>query len=135
MPPQTHLTAEIARDGAALGLDRAKTAAANAARGVQAAPRPAASIAVLRDAVSEKDAAGPPGAAAPGWLGRLAQYWLAFQDGRRRRRMRLDLSDLSEAQLVDIGLSRVDIDHIAAHRALERFKDNTAHLMMSRGVM
>ncbi|WP_315740305.1 MULTISPECIES: DUF1127 domain-containing protein [unclassified Bradyrhizobium] len=135
MPPQTNLTAEIARDGAAPGLDRPMAAATNAVRGVQAAPRPSASITVLRDAVSEKDAAGPPGAAAPGLLGRLARYWLVFQEGRRLRRMRVDLRDLSEAQLIDIGLTRGDIDHIAAHRALERFKRSTAHLMMSRGVM
>ncbi|BAM89215.1 conserved hypothetical protein [Bradyrhizobium oligotrophicum S58] len=135
MPPQTHLTAEIARGAAPLGLDRPIAAATNAACGVPAAPRPAASIAVLRDAVSEKDAAGPPGAAGPGLFSLLAQYWLAFQDGRRLRRMRIHLHDLSEAQLMDIGLPRGDIEHIAAHRALERLKDNTVHLMMSRGVM
>ncbi|WP_316163271.1 DUF1127 domain-containing protein [Bradyrhizobium sp. SZCCHNRI20481] len=136
MPPQTNLTAEIARDGARLGLDHAKTAATNAARGVPAASRPDAAITVLRNAVPEKNAAGPPGGAAtPRPLGLLAHYWRAFQDGRRLRRMRIHLRDLSEAQLMDIGLPRSDIEHIAAHRALERLKDSTTHLMMSRGVM
>mgnify|MGYP000636193617 CR=1 FL=1 len=146
MPPQTNVTAESARNGAVLGL-RAKTGAktstktstntvaTNAAHGAPAAPRPEASITVLRNAVPEKNAAGPPEAAAPGLFGLLANYWRAFQDGRRLRRMRIHLRDMSEAQLLDIGLPRSDIEHIAAHRALERFKDNTAHLMMSRGVM
>ncbi|MGC2780591.1 MAG: DUF1127 domain-containing protein [Bradyrhizobium sp.] len=134
MPPQTNLTAEISRDAARLGLDR-PVVAANAARGVPTAPRPDAAITVLRNAMPEKNAAGPPGAATPGPLGLLAHYWRAFHDGRRLRRMRIHLRDLSEAQLMDIGLPRSDIEHIAAHRALERLKDSTAHLMMSRGVM
>ncbi|CCD98172.1 DUF1127 domain-containing protein [Bradyrhizobium sp. STM 3809] len=133
MPPQTHLTAEIARNAALLGLDRPIAVATSAARDVPAAPRPVASITVLRDAISEKDAAAPPGA--PGRPGLFARLWQAFQDGRRLRRMRIQLVDLSEAQLIDIGVDRADIEHIAAYRALEKLKDNTAQLMMSRGVM
>jgi len=71
----------------------------------------------------------------PSLFSSLGRYWLAFQDSRRRRRLRVSLCDLSEAQLMDIGLAQNDIDHIAAHRALERLKDNTAHLLTSRGVM
>ncbi|MGJ5179494.1 DUF1127 domain-containing protein [Bradyrhizobium oligotrophicum] len=139
MPPQTNLqanlTAEIVRDAARLGLDHPVDAATNAVRSAPAAPRPAPSVAVPRDAVSEKDAAGPPGGAAPGLLGWLRRYWCAVQESRMRRRMRLDLADLSEAQLKDIGCSRTDIDHIAAHRALQRLKESTAYLMTSRGLM
>ncbi|MGJ4928014.1 DUF1127 domain-containing protein [Bradyrhizobium sp. HKCCYLS2038] len=47
----------------------------------------------------------------------------------------MTLRDLSEAQLIDIGLARSDIEHLAAHRELEKLKDGTAQLMMSRGVM
>ncbi|WP_257165579.1 DUF1127 domain-containing protein [Bradyrhizobium sp. SRS-191] len=127
MPPQTHLTAEIAH------LDLVRPTTANAARDVPAAPRPAASITVLRDAISEKDAAAPPGAS--GRLGLFARLWQSFQERRRLRQMRIHLANLSEAQLIDIGLGRADIEHIAAHRALENLKDKTAHLMLSRGVM
>ncbi|MGJ4965755.1 DUF1127 domain-containing protein [Bradyrhizobium sp. HKCCYLRH3061] len=133
MPPQTHLTAEIARNAAT--RDRPLTLLKNAAHQVPAAPRPNASVTLLRDALSEKNAAGPPGLTARGLFGLLASSWLAFQESRRRRRMRLYLSDLSEAQLVDIGLTQGDLDHIAAHRALERLRHDTANVMMSRGVM
>ncbi|XUM20685.1 DUF1127 domain-containing protein [Bradyrhizobium oligotrophicum S58] len=133
MPPQTHLTAEIARDAATRG--RPLTLVKNAVNQVPAAPRPDASITLLRDALSEKNAAGPPDLTARGLFGLIAAYWLAFQDSRRRRRMRLHLRDLSEAQLVDIGLTQGDLDHIAAHRAIERLRYEMADVMMSRGVM
>ena len=132
MPPQTHL--KIAHDATRRGLDR-PSAAAKAGRGVLHAPRPDAPIAAQRGAASEKDAAGPPGVAVPGFFGWLARQWIAFRESCRRRMMRLHLRDLSEAQLIDIGLNRGDIEHIAAHRALEKLKDSTARLMISRGVM
>ncbi|UFZ06240.1 DUF1127 domain-containing protein [Bradyrhizobium ontarionense] len=136
MPPhQTSLTAEIERDAAGLGLDRPIASTKNITGGVPAAPRPDASIAALRDALSEKDAAGPPAAAAPSVLSLLTRYWLAFQDSRRRRRMRVSLRDLSESQLMDIGLTPGDIDYIAAHRAVERVRDSMTYQLMCRGVM
>lgn len=133
MPPQTHLTDEIARNAAT--RDRPLTLLKNAVHQAPAAPRPDASVTVLRDALSEKNAAGPPGLTAPGLFGLFAGYWLAFQESRRRRMMRLHLRDLSEAQLVDIGLTQGDLDHIAAHRALDRLRHDMANVMMSRGVM
>jgi len=45
------------------------------------------------------------------------------------------LHDLSDRQLMDIGLTQGDIDCIAAHRAFEELKDGTAYLWLSRGVM
>jgi len=136
MPPhQTTLTAEIARDAASLRLDFPIAGTTNAAGDASPAARQDAPIAALRDALSEKDAAAPPGTSVPSLFSSLGRYWLAFQDSRRRRRLRVSLCDLSEAQLMDIGLAQNDIDHIAAHRALERLKDNTAHLLTSRGVM
>lgn len=136
MPPyQTTLTAEIARDAASLRLDFPIAGGTNPAGEASPASRPDAPITALRDALSEKNAAAPPGAAAPSLFGSLGRYWLAFQDSRRRRRLRISLCDLSEAQLMDIGLTQSDLDHIAAHRALERFRDNTTHLLTSRGVM
>ncbi|MGJ4886662.1 DUF1127 domain-containing protein [Bradyrhizobium sp. HKCCYLRH3099] len=133
MPPQTHLTAGTARDAAPLSVVRHVIAKTNATGAAQAAPRPNAPTPALR-VVSDKDAAAPPGAAA-GLISWLGQSWQAFQESRRRRKLRAHLRDLSEAQLLDIGLSRSDIEHLAAHRALERLKYDTTHLMMSRGVM
>ena len=134
MPPhQTHLTAELARDAAGLGrvIAPAKNAMGDALAGV----RPSASLAALRDAVSDKDAAGPPGAPSASRFGFLARCWTAFQESGRRRRLRVSLRDLDERQLIDIGVTRGEIDYIAAYRAIERLKDNTTYQLMSRGVM
>ncbi|MGY3453253.1 DUF1127 domain-containing protein [Bradyrhizobium sp. USDA 4353] len=133
MPPQTHLTAEIAHNAAT--RDRHLTLVKTAAHSAPATPRPGASANGLRDALSEKNAAGPPGLAAPWLFRRIARFWHAFQDSRRRRRMRVHLRDLSEAQLIDIGLSQGDLDHLAAHRTLERLRYDMANVMMSHGVM
>jgi uncharacterized protein YjiS (DUF1127 family) len=134
MPPhQTNLTAELERDAARLGRVIALTK--NAMGNALAAARPSAAVAELRDAVSEKDAAAPPGAPAPSLFGLLARYWLAFREGGRRRRLRVSLCDLDERQLIDIGLTRADIEVIAAHRARERLRDNMAYQLMSQGVM
>jgi len=43
------------------------------------------------------------------------QYWRAFQQWRRRGRLRADLSNLSDRELMDIGTTRGEIDYIAAH--------------------
>jgi uncharacterized protein YjiS (DUF1127 family) len=133
MPPQTQLTAELARDAAT--RVRPLTLVKNAAHQAPAAPRSDASITVMRDALSEKNAAGPPGSTAPWLFSLIARSWHAFQDSRRRRRVRFHLRDLSEAQLMDIGLTQGDLDHIAAHRAVERLRYDMANVMMSRGVM
>jgi uncharacterized protein YjiS (DUF1127 family) len=136
MPPQqTNLTSETGRDAAELGLDLSIALVKGAMGGALAAPRPDASIAVLRDALSEKDAAGPPAASTQSVLSLIERYWRAFQEGHRRRRMRVSLHDLSERQLMDIGLTPGDIDYIAGHRAIERLRDGTTYLWLSRGVM
>jgi hypothetical protein len=36
---------------------------------------------------------------------------------------------------MDIGVTRAEIDCIAAHRAIDRLRDGTMHPWMSRGVM
>jgi len=45
------------------------------------------------------------------------------------------LHDLSERELMDIGLTPSDIDCIVAGRAIERLRDGTMYLWLSRGVM
>ena len=101
-----------------------------------AAARPDASIVALREALSEKDAAGPPAASARSVLSLLKGYWRAFQEQRQRQRLRASLHDLSDRELMDIGVTRAEIDCIAAHRAIDRLRDGTMLLwMLSRGGM
>lgn len=65
---------------------------------------------------------------ATGVLSLLAGYWLAFRKWRQRERLRLSLHDLSDRELMDIGLTSSEIDHIDASRAIERLKDSMRHL-------
>ncbi|CCE09238.1 conserved hypothetical protein [Bradyrhizobium sp. STM 3843] len=137
MPPhQTNLTPETGRDAARLGLSVAllKVATDDALRAV----RPDASIAALRDALSEKDAAGPPAVSAPGILSLFKRCWRALQERRQRQSLRAslyDLCDLSDRELMDIGLTRAEIDFIAPHRAIDRLRDRMTYPWLSRGVM
>jgi hypothetical protein len=49
--------------------------------------------------------------------------------------LRVSVNDLSDRQLMDIGLTTGDIERIVAHRAFERLRDGTTYLWLSRGVM
>jgi uncharacterized protein YjiS (DUF1127 family) len=134
MPPQqTNLTSETGRDAEGLGLDLSVALVKDAMGDALAAARPDASIVALRDALSEKDAAGPPAIPTQSVLSLLKGYWRAFQERRQRRRLRASLHDLSDRQLTDIGVTRGEIDCIAAHRAIDRLRDGT--WILSRGVM
>ena len=109
MPPQqTKLTPETGRDAAGRGPD--------------------ASIAALRDAFPEKEAAGPPVASTRRVLSLLEGYWRAFRKWRQRERSRLSLHDLSDRELMDIGLTSSEIDYIDASRAIERLRDGMRYL-------
>jgi uncharacterized protein YjiS (DUF1127 family) len=122
MPPQpTNITFETERDAAGLELPIARAAAA----------RLNASIATLDDALSEQEAAGPPAASTRSVLSLLKRYWRAFQ-GRRRRGAAL--SYLSDRELMDIGLTRDEIDYITPQRAIDRLRDSATYLW-SRGVI
>ncbi len=46
----------------------------------------------------------------------LEIYWAAFQEWRKRTRLQADLIDLSDRELMDIGISRGEIDYVASHR-------------------
>ncbi|GKQ52727.1 DUF1127 domain-containing protein [Bradyrhizobium sp. Ce-3] len=131
MPPQQNLTPETGRDAARLRLVLVKDAAGDPL--TEACPD--ASIAARRDAFSEKQAAGPPLASTRSVLGLLGRCWRAFQKRRQRARLRVSLRDLSERELMDIGLTQGDIDRIVAGRAIERLRDDTAYLWLSRGLM
>ena len=46
----------------------------------------------------------------------LETYWNAFQEWRKRQRLRANLCDLSDRELMDIGITRGEIDYVASHR-------------------
>jgi uncharacterized protein YjiS (DUF1127 family) len=129
---QTDLTSENGRDAGGLRLDPAVALVKDATGDALAEAGPDASIAALRDAFSEKEAAGPPVASTRSVLSLLQGYWRAFRERRQRERLRVSLHDLSDRELMDIGLTRSDIDYIVADRAIERLRDGT---WLSRGVM
>jgi uncharacterized protein YjiS (DUF1127 family) len=137
MPPQPmNLTSETGRDAAGLGLDLSIASVKDAMGDALAAARPDAAIAARRDALSEKDAAGPPAASTRSLLSLLRGCWRAFQERRQQQRLRMSLHHLSDRELMDIGVTRAEIDYISAHRAIDRLRDGTTHLwIMSRGVM
>ena len=47
------------------------------------------------------------------------RYWGAFQQRRKRERLRATLCDLSDRELMDIGTTRGEIDHVAANRSID----------------
>ena len=130
MPPQqTNVTPEIGRIAAGLGLPIAL--AKDARIEALAAQRLNASPATRGDALSENDAAGPTTASTQRVLGLLKRFWRAFQARRQRQRLGTTLSD---RQLIDIGLTRDEIDYITPERAIETLRDR-ATALWSRGVM
>jgi uncharacterized protein YjiS (DUF1127 family) len=130
---QTNLTSGTERDAAVLGLDLSIALVKEAMDDTLATARPNASIAALDDALSEKDAAG---ASTRSVLSLLKRYWRAFQERRQRQSLRATLHDLSDRELMDIGVTRGEIDYIARHRAIDTLRDSTTHLwILSRGVM
>ena len=132
MPPQlTNISPEIEGDAARRGLTLSIVQAKSAVDQALAA-RLKASAAALDNALSDKDAAGPTAASTRSVLGLLKQYWRAFRE--RRRGPRLTLQDLSDRELMDIGLTRGEIDYIAPERTIDRLRDSTRYLL-SRGGM
>ena len=49
----------------------------------------------------------------------LEAYWNAFQEWRKRRRLMANLCDLSDRELIDIGITRSEIDYLASHRGCD----------------
>jgi len=94
------------------------------------------SIAALDNALSEKYAAGLTAASTRSVLGLLERYWRAFEERRQCQSLRATLHDLSDRELMDIGVARSEIEYIARHRAIDTLRDSTAHLsILSRGVI
>ena len=125
---QTNLTSETGRDAAEVGFDFSIALVKEAVDDVLATTRPNATIAALDGALSEKDAAEPPATSARSVLSLLKRYWRAFQERYQRQRLRTTLHDLSDRELVDIGVTRAEIDCIAAYRAFDKLRDGTTYL-------
>ncbi len=131
---QTNLASETEPDPARLGLSIALVKAAMDS--ASAAAGPDASLAVLHDARSDQDAAGTTATSTRRVLGLLERSWRAFQQRRQRQSLRATLHGLSDRELMDIGVTRGEIDYIASHRAIDTLRDSTTYLWTeSRGVM
>lgn len=130
MPPQqTNIPAET---GLVLDLPIALTK--DAMVDALATPRLNASIAALDDdALSEKRAGGPTAASTRSVLWLLKRYWRAFRELGQRQSLRSTLPQLSESQLMDIGLTRGELEQITPQLAIDRLRDSTTYLW-SRGV-
>ena len=69
-------------------------------------------------------------------LSLLKRVWRAFGEWRQRPSSQTSLHDLSDRELMDIGVTRDEIDTIARHRAVDNLRDGTAYFwIQSRGVM
>jgi uncharacterized protein YjiS (DUF1127 family) len=49
----------------------------------------------------------------------LERYWDAFQERRKRDRLRTTLSGLNDQELMDIGISRGEIDYVASNQSID----------------
>jgi uncharacterized protein YjiS (DUF1127 family) len=47
------------------------------------------------------------------------RYWGAFQERRKRQRLRATLCHLSDRQLMDIGIARDQIDYVASNPRID----------------
>ena len=45
----------------------------------------------------------------------LEAYWNAFQEWRKRKKLRARLWQLTDSELADIGITRGEIDYVASH--------------------
>jgi uncharacterized protein YjiS (DUF1127 family) len=46
----------------------------------------------------------------------LETYWSSFQEWRKRERRRSELCRLTDSELMDIGITRGEIDYVASNR-------------------
>ena len=48
----------------------------------------------------------------------LEAYWNAFQEWRKRERQRTELCRLTDNELMDIGITRGEIDYVASNHSI-----------------
>jgi uncharacterized protein YjiS (DUF1127 family) len=49
----------------------------------------------------------------------IETYWNAFQEWRKRERLRSQLCRLTDSELMDIGTTRGEIDYVASNRSID----------------
>lgn len=49
----------------------------------------------------------------------LEPYWRAFQQRRKRQKLLASLYDLSDRELMDVGITRGEIDYVASHQGCD----------------
>jgi len=47
------------------------------------------------------------------------RFWVGVREWRERQRVRATLSDLSDWELMDIGITRGEIDYVASNRDID----------------
>jgi len=47
------------------------------------------------------------------------KYWGAFQEWRKRERLRADLCGLNDRELQDIGITRGEVDYVASNGSID----------------
>ena len=50
----------------------------------------------------------------------LEAYWKAFLEWRKRRRLQTELCRLTDSELMDIGITRSEIDYVASNHPISR---------------
>jgi len=50
----------------------------------------------------------------------LEAYWRAFQEWCKRRRLQNELCRLTDSELMDIGITRSEIDYVASNHPISR---------------
>jgi uncharacterized protein YjiS (DUF1127 family) len=60
-----------------------------------------------------------PAAAKRQVYGPLDKHWDAFQEWRKRERLRSQLGRLTDSELADIGITRGEIDYVASNRSID----------------
>ena len=48
----------------------------------------------------------------------LEAYWNAFREWRKREKLRTELCRLTDSELMDIGITRGEIDYVASNRSI-----------------
>lgn len=65
-------------------------------------------------------------------LSLLKRYWRVFQ--QQRQGQRVTLQDLSDRELMDIGLTRGEIDYFTPERAIDALRDRATDLWRRGGM-
>jgi uncharacterized protein YjiS (DUF1127 family) len=61
----------------------------------------------------------PPTASTRRVSGAFKNFWDAFQEWRKWERLRTDFCNLSDRELMDIGMTRGEVDYVASNRSID----------------